>query len=118
MKRIIVIDDDAAILDAMATMLSRSGFIAEVYNNAAFILQPNFNVPDLFLIDRRLPGMDGLEVCSYLKSNTATRHVPVILFSASPAVERMAVLAGADAFIEKPFTMRAIRNLLHQFTSA
>lgn len=115
MTRIIVIDDDPAIQDALALMLERDHFIVEVYVNADFIFSHQYTAPDIFLIDRRLVGVDGLDVCRHLKSAKATQQIPVIMFSASPAAEALAYQAGADAFIEKPFAIGDMRKTIKKF---
>lgn len=112
MKTIILIDDDVAIQDALKVLLWYDGFKVEGHSHAAFIFRQEFSIPFLFLIDRRLIGIDGLDVCRFLKSNHTTANVPVIMFSASPSVERMAYSAGADYFIEKPFSTGLLRKTL------
>lgn len=57
--------------------------------------------PALIVLEILLPTLDGLEVCRQLKSNAATRHIPVVIFSWLLAGER-AEQAGADAFLLKP----------------
>lgn len=62
--------------------------------------------PDLILLDIMMPGLDGYETCSILKSNEATRHIPIIMVSAlgHDSAERSKGLnAGADSFLSKPF---------------
>ena len=117
MKRIVIIDDDSAIQHALTIMLEHDNFIVDVFAGADAIFSCTYIPPDIFLIDRRLAGIDGLDVCRYLKSSTETRHIPVIMFSASPAVAPLAYEAGADAFIEKPFAVADMRNMLKKFTA-
>jgi len=117
MKRIVIIDDDSAIQHARTIMLERDNFIVDVFAGADVIFSRNYIPPDIFLIDRRLAGVDGLDVCRHLKSDVKTQHIPVIMFSASPAVEPLAYEAGADAFIEKPFALADMRNMLKKFAT-
>ena len=65
-----------------------------------------FAVPDLFISDKRLPDVDGLEVCRYLKSKPNYQSVPVIMISASAKVKTKALESGASVFMEKPFAMQ------------
>jgi CheY-like chemotaxis protein len=61
--------------------------------------------PDTILLDIRMPEMNGFEVCGRLKSNNSTKHIPVIMLTAtrSDAIERTKALdSGADAFLSKP----------------
>lgn len=74
--------------------------------------------PDLILLDYHLPDQDGIAVCRSLRSHEATRHIPIVLFSATAGREDRlkALQAGADDFLSKPidesFLMGRIRSLL------
>jgi CheY-like chemotaxis protein len=57
-----------------------------------------------------MPIIDGLAVCKYLKLNSATKDIPVIMISAYHKLRSKAKEAGVDEFIEKPFELK---NLLH-----
>jgi DNA-binding response OmpR family regulator len=79
-------------------------------------------VPDLILLDIVLPGMDGFQVCQYIRKNARTRTIPVIMFSGldRPADHRKAFMVGGDDFLTKPVKMaellekvRANLNILH-----
>lgn len=113
-KKIMIADDDSSILDVVSSMLEFAGYEVVHSPTAALPLQPG--LPDLFLLDIWIDGVDGREVCRRLKNDTATGHIPVILFSASKGIGHSALLAGADDFLEKPFQMtdllEKIENLL------
>ena len=104
-KKIVIVEDDPAIMDVMMIMLGRAGYIVSTYRNGATV-KDHSDLPDLYIIDKQLSGIDGLEICKQLKNNNATAHLPVIILSASPGIENMVKLAGADAFIEKPFSKK------------
>ena len=106
-KSIVLVEDDPAILDVMQIILGRAGYIVSTYHNGA-TLKDHSNLPDLYIIDKQLSGIDGLEICKQLKNNNDTAHLPVIILSASPRIENMVKLAGADAFIEKPFAKKLL----------
>lgn len=63
-------------------------------------------VSDLYILDKQLSGIDGLDLCRMLKNRDETRHVPVIILSASPNINELANAAGADAVVEKPFELK------------
>jgi PAS domain S-box-containing protein len=68
--------------------------------------------PEIILLDILMPEMDGYEVCGHLKSNTDTRHVPILMISAlgqNPIERTKGLNAGADAFISKPFSQDELR---------
>ena len=104
-RKILVADDDAGLRDIFEIILTKAGYELEIKDDATEIFKNNFKTPDLFLIDKLLSGIDGLEVCRYLKSNPSTSNIPVVMVSASPDIGVNAIKAGADDFIEKPFDL-------------
>jgi CheY-like chemotaxis protein len=103
-KNIMVADDDMSILDVVGSMLEFAGYNVTHSNTAELVLS-NPKLPDLFLLDIWINGVDGREVCRQLKQNPETQHIPVILFSASKGIEKSAREACADDFLAKPFHM-------------
>jgi len=116
-KSIIITDDDPGIQDVARIIFERANYDVIVLASGEPLLNGAFEIPDLFILDRQLSGVDGLDICRVLKSRTETAHVPIIIISASPQIGNLAKLAGADAFIEKPFKMRELREIAHQLTS-
>lgn len=99
-----IIEDDPAILDVLGMLFSRAGYETLTYPNGNFILMHEFDIPDLFIIDKQLSGVDGLDICKHLKQGEATRHLPIIILSATPHLHAQIKQVGADAFLEKPFS--------------
>ena len=104
MSKILVVDDDLDILSVMEILLSMKGFEVEVTSKGenTFPKIETFK-PDLILLDVLISGFDGRTICKQLKSNIATRHIPVIMFSAHPGAAATIADYGADDFISKPF---------------
>ena len=67
MKRIIIVDDDPAIQDAFRLILERTDYSVTVYSNGQALLEGNFTLPDLVILDKQLSGADGLAVCRALR---------------------------------------------------
>lgn len=110
MKKIIIIEDDPGIQDVTRLTLERAGYAVTIYPNGDYILENQYELPDLFILDKQLSGIDGLEVCRVLKNQDKTRYIPVIMLSASPHIAALSKLAGADDFIEKPFSTKILRE--------
>jgi DNA-binding response OmpR family regulator len=108
-KKIFVVEDDPEILHVIKIMLGLEGYDVEVYPDGHGIIQNQTGVPDLYILDKLLPVIDGLDICSFLKSNEQTRHVPVIVISGAP-YKKEALDVGAVKFIEKPFLMHSFLN--------
>ena len=84
-------------------------------SNGEQLLENEFERPDLFLLDKQLSGVDGMEICRFLKAQDWTRDIPVIIVSASPNLDQQAKAAGADDFVEKPFQMKVMLDLLKKY---
>jgi CheY-like chemotaxis protein len=103
MKKILITDDDPGMMDAFSIIFKRAGYDTTVISSATPILENKCELPDLFILDKQLSGVDGIDVCRFLKNDEHTKHIPVIIISATPHVATLAAQAGADAFVEKPF---------------
>lgn len=104
-KRVMIADDDKAIVDAVQAMLEFGGYEVSYTYDGATLLDLKENFPDLILLDIWMSGTDGRDVCKALKLKKLTRDIPVIMISASPDLENSAKEAGAEDFLEKPFDM-------------
>ena len=103
--KILVVDDDPAVLRFLTLALESEGYDATSAENGlqalAFAQEQH---PDLAILDVMLPGMDGLEVCHRLKSDKLTSDIPVLMYSAkgSEADIFEADKVGADDYLVKP----------------
>lgn len=104
-KKILIADDDPTVLDVIKMILDKAGYKTEVTLNGRTLLN---NIPqdfDLILLDVRMSGIDGFMICRHLKSQESTRDIPIIMVSAVPELGRMTEESCADAYLEKPFNM-------------
>jgi CheY-like chemotaxis protein len=113
-KRILVADDDAAICDVVRIFLEDVGYDVEITDDAAVLRDFPNGRPDLLLLDIWMSGCDGREICRALKSNAATTHLPILLFSASRDAEQIARDAGADGFVAKPFDFDNLLDIIER----
>ena len=113
-KKILVADDDPGIRDIFKIIFERAGYSIELKEDGRDILKNNYTKPDLFLIDKQLSGMDGLDLCRHLKAQPLTKNIPVIIVSASPDIGLLAKNAGADDYIEKPFEMNYLLKFVER----
>src|ERR1044072_9317552 len=102
MKRIVFVDDDPDTLDALKSIFDSEEYELTLYSNGNAILEDQAVIPDLYILDKQISGVDGLDVCRFLKDQQRTRHIPVIILSASPYIKNQASAAGADDVLEKP----------------
>ncbi len=116
-KKILVADDDPAIVDALRMMLEEEGYDVEIQGNGDAVQNMRAPFPDLLLLDIWLSGMDGRTICRQLKGQTRTRHIPIIIISANKDTRTIAREAGADAFLTKPFEIDDLLTLVAQYTA-
>ena len=103
MKKILVIDDDVDMLHVVNLVLTDKGFIVKTTNRWQIISKTiETFIPDLILLDIDLGGADGGDICKEIKSSTATRHLPVILFSALMPEDYFKA-CNAQGYLNKPF---------------
>jgi len=103
-----IADDDPAILDAVGIILEFEGYEVRSTLNGAHLLKMETDFPDLLLLDIWMSGADGRDICKQLKQQPATSKIPIVMISASKDIERSAIEAGADDFLEKPFDIDAL----------
>ena len=102
---ILIIDDEMSILNALQMFLEQEGYdvtVATGYEQYSEITDEHTN-PDVAILDIMLGAEDGREVATRLKDDPGTADLPIIMISAHPDVRRMAEVAGADAYLAKPF---------------
>lgn len=105
-KLIQIIEDDEAIRDVIEYILQQSDYDVTVAASAKEFKINLFNtLPDLILMDVRLPDGNGLQLCRKMKQSMDTRHIPVIIMSAHANAEESSKEALADDFIAKPFDL-------------
>ena len=108
-KKILVVDDEVEVANAIHSRLAHSGFdVQTVHDGFAGLETAQRSTPDAILLDIRMPEMDGLQVLDKLKSIDGTKMTPVIVLSASQHDQQQALDRGADFFIRKPFKSDAI----------
>ena len=110
-KKILVMDDDAGILEAFRAILESADYNVITESDPGKLLkQIKLTKPDLIILDVLLSGGDGRIICKNLKAEEETKNIPVIIVSAHPSVNKSIREAGADDFLEKPFEMDVLLN--------
>jgi DNA-binding response OmpR family regulator len=107
-RRIVVVEDEAPIADAIAARLRSEGYEVHVAGDGPTgVAYAERFEPDLVILDLMLPGMDGLEVCRQVQRD---RHVPVMMLTARDDETDLVVglAVGADDYLTKPFSMREL----------
>jgi len=110
-QTILLVDDEEHIVELLEFNLLNVGFkVITAINGEAALNYCHNTLPDLILLDIMLPGMDGLETCKRLKSNSRTASIPIIMITAkSEEIDKLVGFElGADDYITKPFNIREL----------
>ncbi len=110
MPKVLVVDDDPDLVAICSLVLESEGYsVAAARNGCEAVDKVTGDGVDIMLLDVMMPTLDGLSVCKIIKRNPRTRHLPIIIMSASDALGEQG-LGLADAVLHKPFD---IEKLLH-----
>jgi len=115
-KKIMIADDDPGIVDAIGMLLEFEGYKVISTVDGLTVLDMENELPDLLLLDIRMSGEDGREICKKLKQVETTKNIPIIMVSASYGIKESALAAGADDFLAKPFEMNDLLNKIKSLT--
>jgi DNA-binding response OmpR family regulator len=111
-KKILVAEDDKDILFILELILKDAGYKVEPLPDGRSIVTGRKDWPDLFILDKDLPAIDGLAICKYLKLNPDTKDIPIIMITAFHYLEQKARHAGVDEFIKKPFELKELLSTI------
>ncbi|RMA43177.1 response regulator transcription factor [Rhodophyticola porphyridii] len=105
--RVLLVEDEANILEAISFILSRDGWEVHGHGNGATALDAVARLtPDVVVLDVMLPGRSGLDILRDLRNASETRTLPVLMLTAKgQAKDRdLALSLGANAYLTKPFS--------------
>jgi DNA-binding response OmpR family regulator len=114
-KKILVVEDDHDILEAIQVILESRGYQVLALDRGDLVEKElqRFQ-PDLALLDIWINGSDGRDVARWLKKHEATKHVPIIMVSANIATQKIAKDVKADDFILKPFDLDHLLSVVEK----
>lgn len=116
MSRILIAEDERDIRDLIAFTLRFAGHdVISTSNGEEAIQSALQEIPDLILLDVRMPRMDGYEVCRQVKATSQTEHIPVVFLSAKGQESEVqtGMEAGALEYILKPFSPDQLAERVH-----
>ena len=118
MSRILVVDDQPDNRRILRDLLTSVGHeVIEALTGEEAVASVEARVPDLILMDIQLPGIDGYEATRRIKAKPALRAIPLIVVTsyALSGDETKALAAGADAYVSKPFSPRALLAKVREY---
>lgn len=115
-KKVLVFDDSVDILDLCTFIFEDMGCeVRTSVTSDEIEKQVSEFDPDLIFMDNWLPNISGIQATQMLKANEDLKHIPVIYFTANSNINELAVEAGADAFIAKPFDIEQLEKIAKQY---
>jgi DNA-binding response OmpR family regulator len=114
-KKILVAEDDRAILEVVKIILEQEGFdtlFADREETIRSIIRDH--KPDLILLDIWLGGSDGGKIAKSFKNDKQTKHIPIVMISANNETEKITKEAGADGFLLKPFNIDDLLQIVRK----
>ncbi|GCE15150.1 response regulator [Tengunoibacter tsumagoiensis] len=115
-KRILLADDDRAILEAIKAMLEDEGYEVEATPLGARVIDLCDDPPAVLIQDIWMGGVDGRDICKALRQQEKTKELPIILISANRDVRQIAQEVGANDFLVKPFDIDNLLNKVQNYT--
>lgn len=116
-KKVFFLDDDNFILLLAQKMLEARGYLASTFNNQEELLEALQNAPpDALILDYMMPGLDGGELITHIKTYEALRNIPILLYSAAdPAILSSIIRkSGAVGYIQKGIKMTHFVNKMEE----
>lgn len=115
-KCILIIEGDPDILEIMQIILEEDDYNVIPSRHCLPITDIKSLRPDLILIDNRFTDVGGKNTCKILKKSPDTRNIPVILVSASPGLQQIALESHANGFLSKPFDIIELITIARTWT--
>ena len=108
-----VIEDDPDMLFMLDKALKNAGYSVIKYQVGTDMVSGGVVTPDLYILDKNLPTIDGIALCKFPKVHEETRSIPIIMISGYP-VGKKAKEAGVSEFISKPFDLNRLLEAVHR----
>ena len=118
--KILFVDDEPGYSRAMTHALQKEGYeVVAATNGLQALIKAQKENPDLIVLDVMLPGMDGFEVCSRLRSDPQTAHIPIIMLSAKgqDSDRSTGLKVGALDYLTKPIENQMLLGKIEDFLS-
>jgi DNA-binding response OmpR family regulator len=110
-QKVLVVDDEFEIRDLLSRFLTEEGYEVIVASNGEEALElAETENPEVILLDIKMPGIDGIEICKKLKAKETTRFIPVIMATALWDTYSEAIESGAEDFVTKPFNLKELSH--------
>lgn len=118
-KRVLLIEDEPNIIEAISFILSRDGWTVHTHSDGETAVERVRSLPpDVIILDVMLPGRSGFDILNELRSDPETDHLPVMMLTARGQTKDrdLAMELGADHFMTKPFSNADVLSLVKELS--
>ncbi|QEC68114.1 response regulator [Panacibacter ginsenosidivorans] len=113
MSKIMIFDDDKDILDICSIILKAKGYKVFTETSCENVIEKiKACEPKVILMDNKIPETGGIAATRFIKQTESTKNIPVIFFSANTNVAQLSKEAEADYFLQKPFDITELENMI------
>jgi DNA-binding response OmpR family regulator len=120
-KRVLLIEDEPNIIEALSFILSRDGWTVHIHEDGATAADKVRSYPpDMIILDVMLPGCSGFEILRELREDDATKSIPIMMLTArgQDKDRDLALRLGADHYMTKPFSNTEVRDQVRDLINA
>lgn len=116
-KKVVIIDDDEALLESVTMILEEFGYEVKSYTNGHSLNEINQANTDVILLDYQLSDTDGGEIARILRAQPQTKDIPIVMLSAYHNMPVIYKKIGANDYISKPFDINYLVEKVDYFAS-
>ncbi|MFT7106680.1 MAG: DNA-binding response OmpR family regulator [Yoonia sp.] len=120
-KRVLLIEDEPNIIEAISFILSRDGWTVHTHEDGETAMDKVLRLPpDMIILDVMLPGRSGFDILRDLRATDVTKDIPVMMLTARGQEKdrELALRLGANHFMTKPFSNTEVRDYVRNFMQA
>jgi CheY-like chemotaxis protein len=116
MKRFLICEDDRDMVDFLNKYLASKGYDFMIVEEGGQVMPAIKNDHVQFLLlDLNLPDMDGREVIQQMRNDPATRHIPIVLFTATARAEIIQTEFNIEGLLKKPFELEDLNQVIRKY---
>lgn len=120
-KRVLLIEDEPNIIEAISFILSRDGWTVHTHEDGTTAMDKVLGLPpDMIILDVMLPGRSGFDILRDLRASPVTKDIPVMMLTARGQEKdrELALRLGANHFMTKPFSNAEVRDYVRSLMEA
>jgi DNA-binding response OmpR family regulator len=117
-NKILIVEDDPLIRESLSELLESEGFVVHSAENGKIALDylcDTDTLPNLILLDLRMPIKDGIQFCIEQKLNKEIAQIPVVIMSADGDIEKKQVITQAQGYIKKPLNIDEMLKTIKRY---